>query len=45
MSEIYRVTGQGKNLPLVQFQQFWQVVGSYIAMYLLPMQDDGTFQI
>ena len=41
----YRVTGQGgKNLPLTEFQQFWQLVDRYYS-YLLPRQDGGTFQI
>ena len=41
----YRVTGQdGKNLPLTEFQQFWQLVGRYCS-YLLPKQDGGTPKI
>ena len=41
----YRVTHLlGKSLPLTWFRQFWQLVGRYCS-YLLPRQDDGTYQI
>ena len=41
----YRVTiPDGNNLLLTWFRQSWQLVGSYCS-YLLPRQDDGTFQI
>ena len=41
---LYRVTHLiAENLPLTQFRQFWQLVGRDCS-YLLPRQDDGSFQ-
>ena len=33
-----------ENLQLTKFRPFWQLLGRYCS-YLLPRQDDGTFQI
>ena len=44
-ASLYRVTSQdGKNLPLTEFRQFWQLVVRYCS-YLLPRQYGGIFQI